>query len=135
MLALDWDRLETPVDALDEPEPTLAAPSAAVVRLTYRRINAFLGHFLGRMRRGETILCEAPPGCAPGDLLDVELAVAEEPPFILHAQVVETYLGQAELRFVHGPMTDRAVGPLLARALGQRHARALLNPPAASSDR
>jgi hypothetical protein len=96
------------------------------IRLRYRRLNAFLGEYLGRLRRGETLLMNAPQDATQGDVIDVEIAIDGHTPFVLHAQVMALWAGQARVRFVIGKLTDRIVAPLVSRALGDHVAQALL---------
>lgn len=94
------------------------------VQLRYRHVNAFLGHYLGRIRRGEPMVVPAPLGIARGDLVDVEIAIARLERFILHAQVIERWpissSELAEVQFFAGRLTDRIVQPIAERALGGR---------------
>jgi len=103
-----------------------AEDGRAAARLRYRRINAFLGEYLGRFRRGDSMLMDAPAEAGVGDVIDVEVAVDGFDPFVLHAQIDALWAGQARVRFVTGPMTDRIVAPVAERALGKHLAEALL---------
>jgi hypothetical protein len=97
-----------------------------MVRLRFRNANAFLGLYLGRMRRGLTLLADVPDWTLPGDVVDVEVAVDGYEPLLLFAQVQRAWERKAELRFVAGRVTDGVVYPLLSQALDRRHANRLL---------
>ena len=96
------------------------------IRLRYRRLNAFLGDYLRRLRRGESMLMDAPRDANQDDVIDVEIAIDGEPPFVLHAQIMALWAGQARVRFIVGRLTDRIVAPIIERALGAHVAQALL---------
>ena len=96
------------------------------IRLRYRRMNAFLGDYIGRLRRGESMLMDAPRDANQDDVIDVEIAIDGEPPFVLHAQIMALWAGQARVRFIVGKLTDRIVAPILERALGAHVVQALL---------
>lgn len=106
----------------------------APLRLRYAGVNAFLGQYLSRMRRGEPIAVAVPPHVGPGDVVDVTVAVAEEAPITLRARVLRRgplpASELAEVQFFAGQLTDRLVWPLLERALGPRHAARILKDPA-----
>jgi hypothetical protein len=97
-----------------------------MVRLRFKNANAFLGLYLGRIRRGHTLLFDLPDWTLPGDVLDVEITVGANEPVLLFAQVERIWGQQGELRFVRGRTTDRVVYPLLSRALCRRQANRLL---------
>jgi hypothetical protein len=98
------------------------------VRVPYERMNVFLAQYL-KVRRGEPLVVPAPQGAQPGDVLDVEIAIGEDEPFVLHAQLIARWplpdSELAEVQFVAGRLTDRIVAPLAERALGSKHAAAL----------
>jgi hypothetical protein len=121
---------ESPTIEIDDGDIVCVEPAdgqRAHTRLRYRRVNDFLGHYLQKIRQGKGIIIEAPPGASAGDVIDVEIAVSDIEPFLLHAEVVGLLLGQAKVRFIAGRMTDRIVAPLAERALGKRLAHALLD--------
>jgi hypothetical protein len=100
------------------------------VRMSYERINAFLGRYFGTIRRGGSMVVPAPHELGPGDLLDVEIAIANLDRFVLHAQVLSRWplpeSALAEVQFVSGRLTDRIVAPVAERALGTRLAGRML---------
>jgi hypothetical protein len=98
-----------------------------MVRMHYRNANAFLGLYLGRIRRGLTLLADVPDWTLPGDVVDVEITIDGHEPLLLFAQVERAWQNNAELRFVAGRITDGVVYPLLSRALDRRHANRLLS--------
>jgi hypothetical protein len=101
------------------------------VRMSYDRVNAFLGQYLATIRRGESMVVPAPRGLHHGDLLDVEIAIADLDRFVLHAQVLTRWpLAEsdlAEVQFMAGRLTDRIVRPVVERALGARAAAQMLS--------
>lgn len=97
-----------------------------MVRLRFHNANAFLGLYLGRLRRGLTILADVPDWTLAGDVVDVEVAIDGQQPLLLFAQVERAWERSAELRFVAGRVTDGVVYPVLSRALDRRHANRLL---------
>ncbi len=97
-----------------------------MVRLRFKNANAFLGLYLARIRRGQTLLCDLPDWTLPGDVLDVEISSGCYEPFLMFAQVERIWGNQGELRFVSGRVTDRVVYPLLSQALSRRQANRLL---------
>jgi hypothetical protein len=97
-----------------------------MVRLRFRNANAFLGLYLGLIRRGQTLLADLPDWTFPGDVVDVEIAIDCRESLLLFAQVERVWGQQGELRFVAGRVTDRVVYPLLSQALCRRHANRLL---------
>ena len=103
-----------------------AEGSRSAIRLRYRRLNAFLGDYIGRLRRGESMLMNAPRDARDGDVIDVDIAIDGHEPFVLHAQIMAVWAGQARVKFVIGKLTDRIVAPLMEGALGPHLARALL---------
>lgn len=112
---------------LDETDILCAEPAAEMrpsVELRYLGVNAFLGHYLGHIRRGEPVVVPAPRGIADGDLVDVEVAIARVARLVLHGQVRGRWplssSDLAEVCFFVGPMTDRMVRPIAERALGGR---------------
>ena len=54
-----------------------AAEMRPSVQLRYLQVNEFLGQYLGRIRRGEPMVVPAPRGVERGDLVDVEIAIAQ----------------------------------------------------------
>ena len=98
-----------------------------MVRLRFRNANAFLGLYLGWIRRGQTLLADVPDWTLAGDVVDVEIAIDGHARVLLFAQVERVWDAKAELRFVAGRVTDAVVYPLLARALDRRHANRLLS--------
>ncbi|HEY7955986.1 MAG TPA: hypothetical protein VII38_11870 [Polyangia bacterium] len=101
-----------------------AAEMRPSVQLRYLQVNEFLGQYLGRIRRGEPMVVPAPRGVERGDLVDVEIAIAQRERIILHAQVIERWplssSELAEVQFFAGRLTDRIVLPIAERALGGR---------------
>jgi len=119
-----------------------------MVRLRFKNANAFLGLYLARIRRGQTLLLDLPDWTLPGDVIDVEITIGANDPVLLFAQVERIWdkasggwgpgelrpTGRGakaprlngELRFVAGRVTDRVVYPLLSRALCRRQANRLL---------
>src|SRR5262249_47655141 len=120
------DHAELEIDDADIVCCEPAEDGRAAVRLRYRRINAFLGDYLGRFRRGEATLMDAPADARVGDVIDVEVAIDGFDPFVLHGQIAALWAGQARVKFVTGRMTDRIIAPLAERALGKHFAEALL---------
>jgi hypothetical protein len=120
------DRPELEIDEKDIVcyEPMEGMRSA--IRLRYRRLNAFLGDYISRLRRGESMLMTAPRDAHDGDVIDVDIAIDGHAPFVLHAQIVAVWAGQARVKFVIGKLTDRIVAPIIEGALGPHLARALL---------
>jgi hypothetical protein len=100
------------------------------VKMSYDRINAFLGQYLSTIRRGGSVVVAAPRELQAGDLLDVEIAIADLERFVLHAQVLARWplpeSALAEVQFVAGRMTDRIVAPVAEKALGARLAARML---------
>jgi hypothetical protein len=105
------------------------------VRLRYDGMNAFLGEYMGKMRRQVAVVIPAPVSAAVGDLIDVEVMVDDVPTFTLHAEILGRWPEEdselTEVLFFAGELTDRMVRPLVEQALGTRHASALLTRPRA----
>jgi hypothetical protein len=107
-------------------ERTDSASVRPAVTLHYRRLNAFIGDYLGRMRRGETLVIDAPRDVCEGELVRLEITFERLAPVVLAAEVVALWAGQAEILVVAGRMTDHVVAPIFVSALGLRHTAALL---------
>jgi hypothetical protein len=104
----------------------LLPEDADPVRLRYHSANGFLGLYLRWLRRGETLLVDSRRVTFVGDMMDIEIWIDGYPPLLLFAQVVGVCRGRAEVRFVAGRLTDRAIRSIARRALGPRHAAGLL---------
>jgi hypothetical protein len=101
------------------------------VKMAFDGVNAFLAEYL-LARRGESLVVEAPRELDPGDLLDVEVAIADLDRFVMHAQVLQRWPRSsselAEVQVLSSPFTDRLVRPVVERELGIRAAARLLGP-------
>src|SRR4051794_13369702 len=68
-----------------------AAEERATVRVGYEGVNAFLGQYLAKARRGQPVIVALPPEVTSGDLIDLEIAIEGLDTFVLHAQVLSRW--------------------------------------------
>jgi len=92
-----------------------AAEGRPLVRVQYDAASSFLGEYLA-LRRGEPLVVELPDGVQPGDLIDVEVTIAQAEELVLHAEVQGRWpcadSPWAQVHIVASRMTDRVVGRL-----------------------